>query len=136
MAALVQIPNMNLVTVLASQQQLRVDAIFHHVRSAPFRRDHRVVSEVPPEIVSQLLGATILFPRPFQLKGVRVHQENASGTVSASRTEGASVDRVRSTMKGVRRRVAGLLDELFGFDHLYNLRLLGIGLRIKNVNPG
>src|SRR5579862_6080540 len=136
MAALVQIPNMNLVTVLASQQQLRVKAIFHHVRSAPFGRNHRVVSEVPPEIVSELLWATILFPRPFQLKRVRVHQENASRAVSASRSESASVDVVRPAMKGVRRRVAGLLDELFGLDHLHNFRLLWIRLRIQDVNPG
>src|SRR5437868_8956781 len=102
MTALVQVPDMNLVAVFAGQQQLRVDAVLHHVRSAPFGRDHRVVSEVPPKIVSQLLWAAILLPRSLQLKRVRVHQEDATGAVSVCRSECAPVDGVRSTMKRMR----------------------------------
>src|SRR6516225_7363581 len=136
MTALVQVPDMNLVAVLASQQQLRVDAVFYHVRRAPFGGNHRVMSQVPPEVVCQLLWATILFPGTLQLKRVRVHQENATGAVSASRSECAPVNAVRSTMKRVGRRVASLLYELFGLDHLHNLRLPGIRLRVQNVNPG
>src|SRR6516165_2462348 len=109
MTALVEVPDMNLVAVLAAQQQLRVDAVFYHVRSAPFGRNHRVVSEVPPEVVSQLLWAPVPFPGALQLEGVCVHQENATGAVTASRPECAPVDAVRSTMKGVGRRVAGFL---------------------------
>src|SRR6516225_10164198 len=67
MTALVQVPDVNLITILATQQQLRVDAVFYHVRRAPFGRNHRVVSQVPPEVVSQLLWATMLFPGSFQL---------------------------------------------------------------------
>src|SRR5438270_12060944 len=107
MTALVEVPDMNLVAVLAGEQQLGVDPAFHHVRSAPFGRDHRVVSKVPPEIVSQVLWTTILFPRPLQLKRVRVHQENATGAVSIGRSECAPVDGVRSTMKRMGGRVAG-----------------------------
>src|SRR5205823_3997008 len=96
--------------------------------------DERSLSEMPtltkPEVVSQLLWATILFPGPPQLKRVRVHQENATGAVSASRSECAPVDAVRSTMKCVGRRVAGLLYELFGLDHLHDLWLPGIRFRI------
>src|SRR5215467_14736447 len=125
MTTLVQVPDMNLVTVLAGQQQLWIDAIFYHIRSAPFGRNHRVVSQVPPQIVSQLLWAAILFPRPLQLKRVRIHQENASRAVSASRSECAPVDGVRSTMKCMRRRVAGLLYELVRLNHLHTLLVPG-----------
>src|SRR5580765_4716357 len=127
---------MDLVAVLAGQQQLRVDTVFYHVRRAPFGRNHRVVSQLPPEVVSQLLWATILFPGALQVKRVRVHQEDATRAISASRPEGAPVDAVWSTMKCMRRRIAGLLYKLFGLDHLHNLWLLGIRLRIQDVDPG
>src|SRR5437588_10316311 len=102
MTAFVQVPDMHLVPVFAGQQQLRVDAILHHVRSAPFGRDHCVVSKVPPEIVSQVLWTTIFFPPPLQLKRVRVHQENTAGAVPVGRSECTAVDGVWSTMKGMR----------------------------------
>src|SRR5215471_2668091 len=136
MTALVQIPDMDLVAVFAGEQQLRVNAIFHHVRSAPFGGNHRVVPEVPPKIVSQVLWATILFPGSLQLKRIRIHQENASGAVSVGGSERTPVDGVRATMKCVRRSVAGLLDEFLRLDDLHNLRLLGIRLRIQDVYPG
>ena len=37
-------------------------AVFHHIGRPPFRGHHRVMSQVPPKIVSQLLRAAILFP--------------------------------------------------------------------------
>src|SRR5258708_29280092 len=118
MASLVQVPDMNLVAVLAGQQQLRVDTVFHHVWRAPFGGNHRVVPQVPPEVVCQLLWATILFPLALQLERVRVHQENATGAVSASRPERTSIDEVCHAMNSVGRGVSGLLAELFGFDYL------------------
>ena len=135
MAPLVQIPDMHLVTVLAGQQQLGVEAILHHVRCAPFRSNHGVVPQMPPEIVRQLLRTTILFPLPLQLEGVRIHQENAAGAVSAGRSKGAPIDAVWSAMNRVGRRVAGLADEFFRLDHLHDLWLFGISLRIQDVNP-
>src|SRR4051794_38091949 len=135
MATLVQIPDMNLVAVLSSQQQFGVGAVFHHVRRAPFGRNHRVVPQVPPEVVSQLLRATILFPRTLQLECVRIHQENAAGAVSASGSECASVNAIWSAMNCVRRGVSSLPDELFGLDHLHNLRLPRVRLRIEDVDP-
>src|SRR5690242_21848616 len=94
MASLVEVPDMNLVSVLASKEQLRIDAIFHHIRRAPFRRNHRVVPEMIPEGVRQLLGAAISLRLAFQLKRGGVHEDNAAGAVSSRRSERASVNAV------------------------------------------
>src|ERR1700756_1465158 len=134
MTSLVQVPDMNLVAILAGQQQLRIGAVLDHVRRTPFRGDHGVVSEVPPEVVCELLRAAIMFPGPLQLEGVSVHQENATRAVSAGRSEGAPIDAVRSTVNGMRRRVASLAREFFGLDHLHDLGLTGIRLRVEDVN--
>src|SRR3954469_130718 len=123
MTALVQVPDMQLVPVLASYQQLWNDAVFHHIRGAPFRGDHRVVSQVPPEIVGELLRTAILFPWPLQLERIRIHQENSAGSISIRRTERAPIDTVRTTVDGVRGGIAGFLDELLRLNHLHNLRL-------------
>src|ERR1700761_1099973 len=100
MTSLVKVPDMNLVAILAGQQQLRIGTVLDHVRRAPFRGDHGVVSEVPPEVVGELLRAAILFPGPLQFESVRVHQENATGAVSAGRTECAAIDAIWSTVNG------------------------------------
>src|SRR5215468_8305245 len=136
MTALVQVPDVNLVAVLAGQQQLRVYTVFYHVWRPPFGGDEGVVPQVPPEVIGQLLWATILFPRALQLKCVRIHQENATRGVSGRRSECAPVNAVWSTMKCVGRSVTGFLCELLGLDHLRNLRLPGIRFRIQDVNPG
>ena len=38
-------------------------------------------------------------------------------------------------MNRVGRGIAGLLDELFGLDHLHDLRVLGVRFRIEDVDP-
>jgi hypothetical protein len=135
-AALVEIPDVEPVTVLAGQQQLRIDAVLHHVRRSPFRGDHRVVPQVPPEVVRELLRPALLLPRPFQIKRLGVHEKDAAGAVAARRAERAAVHTVRPAVNSMGRAVAGLLDELFRLDHLYQLRLLRVGLRVEHVNPG
>ena len=80
-------------------------------------------------------GPRSLFPLALQLERVRVHQENATGAVSAGRSECASIDAVWPAMNRMGRGVAGLLDELFGLDHLHDLRLLGVRLGIEDVDP-
>src|SRR6476659_8343045 len=109
---------MQLVTILAGQQQLRIETVFHHVRRAPFGTNHGVLSQVPPEVICKLLGAAILFPRALQFKGIRIHEKKASRPVSVGRSERASIDAVRAAMNRMRRGVASLPDELLGLDHL------------------
>src|SRR5215472_16582627 len=135
MATLVSVPDMHLATVFAAQQQFRDQAVSHHVGRSPFGGHHRVVSEVPPEIISELLGTATLLPLPPQLEGVRIHQENTARSVAVGGSEGASINPVWAAVNGVGRSVLSLLDELFGFDRLDDLRLLGVLFRIEDVNP-
>src|SRR5262249_24620605 len=134
MAALVQVPDMYFVPVFAAQQQFRDDAVFNHVGRSPLGGHHRVVSQMPPEVISKLLRTAALFPLPAQVERVCIHQENTARSVSVGRAEGASIDTIRAAMNSVGRSVTGLLDELFGLDRLDDFRLLRILFRIENVN--
>src|ERR1700722_7051121 len=94
------------------------------------------MSEVPPEVVSQILGAVAPFPRSLKLKCFCIYQEDAAGTVAAGRTERAAVDAVGATMNGVGRCVARLLNELLRLNHLYDLGMIGVRFRIQDMNAG
>jgi hypothetical protein len=52
----------------AGKQVLRIDPILDLVRDTPFACDHRVVAEMPPEIISQLLRSAIHLPTPQHVK--------------------------------------------------------------------
>ena len=130
-----QIPDVQLVAVLAAQQQLRVDAVLHHVGRAPRAGDHGVESEVPPEVVRQLLRTAIQLPPAANVERLGIHQEDAARAVAVGRAERAHVDAVRSAVHRVRRGVAGPLGERLRLDHLHDLRLPRIGLRVEDVNP-
>ena len=62
MAPLAQIPNMQLMTVSALQELFGNDAVLDLVGRAPFAGQQRVLSEMPPEIVAQILGPSVHFP--------------------------------------------------------------------------
>ena len=82
-ATLIQVPDVQFATVLSRKQQLRIEAILHHIRGAPFGGDHGVVPEVPPEVVSQILRTTLLLPGALKLKRIRIHQEDAARTIAS-----------------------------------------------------
>jgi hypothetical protein len=54
-APLAQIPNMHLMTVSALQEFLGNDAVLDLIRRAPFAGQQGVLSDMPPEIVAQVL---------------------------------------------------------------------------------
>ncbi len=62
-APLAQVPDVEGVTVLSAQQQLGIHAVLHHVRRAPFAGDHRVLAQVPGEVVGQVLRPAVPLPR-------------------------------------------------------------------------
>src|SRR5277367_6574861 len=64
MPPVAQIPDVNRVTVLVAEQELGHDAVFDHVRRAPFARDRDVPTEMPPEIVREPLLPAIDLPSP------------------------------------------------------------------------
>src|SRR5437667_3095151 len=62
MAAAPEVPNMQLVTIAAGQQNVRIHTVLHHVWSAPLARNQCVEAKVPPEIVSQCLRSAVDLP--------------------------------------------------------------------------
>ena len=110
--AAVEIPHVQRVAVLARQQQLRVHAVLHHVRRAPLAGDHRVVAEVPPEVVGEVLRSAIALPAALDLERLGVEHEDAAGAVAVAVAERVDVDPVGPAVRGVRAAVAGLRGSL------------------------
>ena len=77
-----QIPDVHLVTVAAAKQDLRIDSLPYHVGRSPFAGDESVESQVPPEIISELLSASLQLPLPEDLEALVIHHENSAGTVA------------------------------------------------------
>ena len=129
-----QVPDVQLAAVLPAEQELRVDAVLHHVGRAPRAGDHRVLAQVPPDVVGELLRSAIEFPSAANVEGLRIEDERATGAVAVGRAERAQEDAVRSAVHGVRRGIAGPLRKRFRLDHLHDLWRPRIGLRVENVN--
>src|ERR1700691_2969651 len=129
MAALAKIPEMQVMSVLASQQQLGIDTVLHHVRRAPFAGDGNVVAKVPSEIVAELLRTALDFPSTEWFEGVVIEGKYTSRAVSARRAERAQVNAVRSAVHRVRPAVSGAIVDRFWFDHLHDLWVLRMRFR-------
>ena len=112
---------MQLVAVFPAEQQLGHDAVLDHVRRAPLAGDQRVVAEMPPEIVGEVLRAAVDLPAAEHIEALVVEHEDAAGSVAVRRAERADIDAVRAAMHRVRTRVAGCARELVGLDHLDDL---------------
>ena len=130
----VEIPDVQCVAILASQEHLRDHAVLHHLRCAPLAGDHRVVTEVPPEVVRQVLRPTILLPGPFDLECFRVEDEDAAGAVAVGVAQRVDVDAIGPAVRGVRAAVAGLAKDFLGFDHLDQARLPRVRRGIEDVD--
>src|SRR5437763_16272231 len=114
MLALGEIPEMQAAAVFAAEQDFRHEAVLERVGRAPFARHHRVVAEMPPHIVAEILRAAIDLPLPERLEAFVVHDENAAGSFSLAVAERRDINAARSAMHRVRTRVAGLVGELGG----------------------
>src|SRR5262249_42653750 len=101
---------------------------------APLAGDHRVLGQVPPEVVGQILVATVGLPGAFDVERVVVNDEHAARTVAVRRAERARVDAVWSAVDGVRTAIAGLARQLVGLDHLDQPWLAWIRLRVQHVD--
>src|SRR5688572_26054460 len=94
-APLPQIPEMQTMPVLTVKQQVGLHPALDHARGAPLAGDQRVVAEVPPEVVVQILLATLDLPAAQHVEGVVIEDEDAPGALAVRRAEGADVDAVR-----------------------------------------
>src|SRR4029453_12794049 len=100
----------------------------------PLAGDHRVVTEVPPEVVRQLLRSTIFLPRSFDLECFGVEDEDATRAVAGRVAQRVDVDAIWPAVGGVRAAIAGLADDFLSFDHLDEAGLTRIGRGIKDVD--
>ena len=87
--AAAQIPEMQLVAVLAAEQEIWDQAIFDHGWCRPFRGDRDIVSDVPPDVVGEILIAPVNFEAAEHFKGRVIEQRDparAVFTVPAAQT--------------------------------------------------
>jgi hypothetical protein len=78
----VEIPEMQLVAVFPGQRELGYEAVLEHVRRAPFAGHHRVVTEMPPHVIGELLRAAVYLPSTKHVKGLMIHQHDTAGRFS------------------------------------------------------
>src|SRR5207248_10529367 len=97
-------------------------------------RDRRVVAEVPPEVVRKLLGAAVDLPAALDRERVVVDHEDAARSVAVGVAERAHVDPIRTAVDGVGSAVAGTVGDLFRFDRMDELGLLGSGSDVEDVD--
>src|SRR5438876_1626015 len=121
-------------TVPALQQDVRVDAILDHLRRPPFAADHRVVTEVPPEIVGEILRAAVEFPATADLEAVVVDDEDAAWTVTGGGAKGADIDPVGPAVAGMWTAVGGAVCDLLLLDRLHDARRSRIGRGVDHID--
>src|SRR6185369_13020346 len=77
-----QIPKVEMPTVLAVEKQVRVQPVFDHVGSSPLACDHRIVAEMPPEIVSQILWPPVHLPLTEHIEGIVIKKEDSARSLT------------------------------------------------------
>ena len=106
--ALVQVPEVQAAAVFRAEQDLGDEAVLERVGRAPFARDQRVVAEVPPRVIGEVLRPAIDLPVAAHVEGLVVHQEDAARRLAFAIAERRDVDALRAAMHRVRPRIAGL----------------------------
>ena len=108
--------------------------MLHHVGRAPFAGDESVESQVPPEIISEFLRATIQLPLPEDIEALVIHHENSAGTVAVRSSQRAHKDSVGTAMNRVRGCVSRACGQRLRLNHLHDLRVARIGLGIDDMD--
>src|SRR6516225_10181073 len=134
MPPLSKIPNVQPVTVATGKQMFRIEPVLQFIWYTPFTTNQCVVPEMPPEIISQFLRSTIDFPTPQHVEIKVIQKENSAWAAAVPGAQGANVNSFRTAMYGVRPRVAGAGEHLFGLNDLNDFELCRIRLGIHNVN--
>src|SRR5215469_2707802 len=129
-----EIPYLYLVAIFPAKKKLRIDTVLDHVGSAPRAADHNVKPEVPPDVISQLLGATIKFPLSANLKRLWVQDEGTSRTVPVRGAQGTYVNSFWTAMDRVRGGIAGARGQLLRSDDLHYGRLSRVRFGVQNVD--
>src|SRR5579885_2802559 len=117
MAPFAQIPDVQRMAVLPAQQQVGNHAVFDHVRGAPLAGDGDVVTEMPPEVVGEVLRSAIDFPSPQHVEAFVIEQEDYSGTFTVRGPDRSDLHCIVSAMDGVRASLTVSLRHFLGLDH-------------------
>ena len=132
--ALRHAPKVQMMTELAAEQVFGIEPVFDHRGRGPLRGHHRVVPQVPPDVVGEKLRAPVLLPRPEHFEGVVVDQRDTAGPVVAvGATQRRHEDAARPAVHGVRSRVSGLGGQLAGLNGVFQHRVSRFGLGIEHV---
>src|SRR5574339_776011 len=98
---------MQAVTVLACQEILGYHAVLELVRLTPLAGDQRVLRDVPPEVIGELLVAAVELPGADHVEVEVVEHENATRpAIPVRRADGIHVNSIGSAVDGVRPAVA------------------------------
>src|ERR1700738_2166373 len=122
-------------TIAALQQNFGVHSLFDHVWRAPLAADERVVSQVPPEVITEILRTAIDFPLSQYVEAVRIENENAARSAPIGCAKRAHENAIGAAVHGVRTAVSRTCRDGLGLNHLYDFWFSRIGLGIDNVNP-
>src|SRR5262249_42386209 len=134
MTPLDQVPDVEFVAVSATEQYFGIHSVLHHARRSPFAGDGGVESQVPPEIISKFLRATIQLPLPEHIETLVIHYENSTGTAAVRSSQRADKDSVGAAMNRVWRCVSRTLGQRLGLNHLHDLRFPRIRLGVDDVD--
>ena len=119
-----QVPEVDRMAIFVGHQILGHDAVFILRRQAPFRADHVIARQVPPEIIVLVLRATVHFIAADDVERLAIHDEDARGAVGAvlaAAAQCADINAFGAAVDGVRTGIAGLGEQFLGFDDLVDL---------------
>ena len=141
MPAAAEVPDVDRLAISLVGERLEVQSILDDVRRSPLARDHHVMSDMPPEVIRELLRAPIDLPSAEGLEGVVVEKKYPAGAAAIGRAEGAHVDSLRSAMHRVRPRVASFGVQVVRLDDLRDAQtiasaLRAVALRVDHVDAG
>src|SRR5262245_13850810 len=134
MPSTAQVPDMNAAPILATEENLRFQPFLERVGSPPFAGDHRVVAEMPPEIIGQVLWSPVYLPLSKHIERFTIEQEDASWPTSFRRPQSADIDAFRPTMNGMGPGVAGAFHDLFRLDDFDDFGFAWIRFGIDDMN--
>src|SRR5262245_39339036 len=100
--------------VLGAEQNLRDQTVLKRIGRTPFTRHQRVVTQMPPSIIGQVLRTAIHLPLSAHLERLMVHEKNATGALTFAVTQGRYIDALGSAVHGVRSRITGPVGDFAG----------------------
>jgi len=100
-----------------------------------FAGQQRVVADVPPDVVGEVLRAAVDLPAPARAEVVVVEKQHAARTVAGRVAQRRDVEAVGAAVDGVRAAVARAAEEGLGLDDGRELRVDRVVLDVDDVDP-